>query len=82
MSWTNPSSFHLRNSSRSFLIVKKYCCQLRCRACSKNSVCGGAVRGSGLFVTLGVIVLDTVPFVASVNVANDLVRADSGSKLD
>ena len=46
------------------------------------SVSGGAVRRFSLFVTLGVIVLNSVPFVASVNIANDLVRADSGSKLD
>ena len=46
------------------------------------SVSRGAVRRFSLFVTLGVIVLNSVPFVASVNIANDLVRADSGSKLD
>ena len=46
------------------------------------SVSGGAVRRFSLLVTLRVIVLNSVPLVASVNVADDLVRAYSGSKLD
>lgn len=46
------------------------------------SVSRGAVRRFSLFVTLGVIVLNSIPLVAGVNIANDLVCADSGSKLD
>ena len=47
-----------------------------------SSVSRGAVRGFSLLVTLRVIVLNSVPLVAGVNVADDLVRAESGPKLD